>query len=82
MLEDEFPKDRIVAGRFLAPKTYCIAIMKRYNDELNSYQIAYQVRCKVGILSMITYTFHLICIHDYIAYSQFDDSHCLLSLVR
>lgn len=54
MLEDEFPKDRIIAGRFLAPKTYCLAIMKRYNDEPNSYQTAYQVRCKVGILFMIT----------------------------
>src|SRR5689334_13637734 len=43
LLEDEFPKDIIVAGRFLAPKTYCLALLKPYGDH---YVLAYKVRCK------------------------------------
>src|SRR5208282_2231819 len=28
-LEDEFPNDHIVSARFLSPKTYCLALMKK-----------------------------------------------------
>jgi hypothetical protein len=41
--EDEFPNDKIIAGRFLAPKTYCLAMMKK---EAEGYVLAYKVRCK------------------------------------
>jgi len=42
-LEDEFPKDIIVAARFLAPKTYCLAMLRPVDGR---YALAYKVRCK------------------------------------
>lgn len=47
-LEDEFPNDRIIAGRFLAPKTYCLTLLKEVEvDEAPpKCAIAYKVRCK------------------------------------
>jgi hypothetical protein len=45
MLVDEFPNDLIIAGRFLAPKTYCLAIALWQND-IKNYMLGYQVRCK------------------------------------
>lgn len=47
-LEDEFPNDRIIAGRFLAPKTYCLALLKEVEVEEAAPRcaIAYKVRCK------------------------------------
>lgn len=47
-LEDEFPNDRIIAGRFLAPKTYCLSILKEVEveDMAPRCAIAYKVRCK------------------------------------
>lgn len=47
-LEDEFPNDLIIAGRFLAPKTYCLSILKEVEvDEMAPRcAIAYKVRCK------------------------------------
>lgn len=47
-LEDEFPNDRIIAGRFLAPKTYCLSILREVEVEEAAPRcaIAYKVRCK------------------------------------
>lgn len=42
-LEDEFPDARIFAGRFLAPKTYCLAMFKQVEGRA---ACAYKVRCK------------------------------------
>lgn len=48
-LEDEFPNDFIIAARMLAPKTYCLAILKRQDEAKfgkNMFKLAYKVRCK------------------------------------
>lgn len=47
-LEDEFPNERIIAGRFLAPKTYCLAMLKEVEvDEAPPRcAVAYKIRCK------------------------------------
>lgn len=42
-LEDEFPDDHIVAARFLAPKTYCLAMLKKVPG---GFTYALKVRCK------------------------------------
>ena len=42
-LEDEFPKEHIIAARFLAPKTYCLAMLKQVEDK---WYYALKVRCK------------------------------------
>ncbi len=42
-LEDEFPNDIIVAARFIAPKTYCLAMLRPVDGR---YALAYKVRCK------------------------------------
>jgi hypothetical protein len=44
-LEDEFPNDYLVSARFLAPKTYCLALLKK-NFKNDNYQLAFKVRCK------------------------------------
>lgn len=44
-LEDEFPKDIIIAGRFLAPKAYCLTLLQWVEKE-KEYILAYKVRCK------------------------------------
>lgn len=44
-LEDEFPKELIIAGRFLAPKCYCLAILKQAPNS-NKAAIAYKIRAK------------------------------------
>ena len=43
-LEDELPNDYIVAARFLAPKCYCLGILKK--DKQGHRHLAYKVRCK------------------------------------
>jgi len=50
MLEDEFPTDYIVSARFLAPKTYCLMLLKRISKgaDTGKYALAFKVRCKVG----------------------------------
>lgn len=42
-LEDEYPNDKIISARFLAPKTYCLGILKKTP---HGYSLAYKVRCK------------------------------------
>jgi hypothetical protein len=44
-LEDEFPKDIIIAGRFLAPKCYCLTLLQWVEKE-KEFILAYKVRCK------------------------------------
>lgn len=44
-LEDEFPKELIISGRFLAPKTYCLMMLKQLPNSPKA-AIAYKVRCK------------------------------------
>lgn len=44
-LEDEFPHDIIVAGRFLAPKVYVLMMLKQFPNSEKA-GIAYKVRCK------------------------------------
>lgn len=44
-LEDEFPKELIVAGRFLAPKCYALAVLKQVPNS-NKCAIAYKIRSK------------------------------------
>lgn len=46
-LENEFPNDYIVSARFLAPKTYCLMLLKKTKVE-GKYAIAFKIRCKVG----------------------------------
>lgn len=48
-LEDEFPKDIIVAARFLAPKTYCLMLARPVDvlvEGVRRYSLHYKVRCK------------------------------------
>jgi hypothetical protein len=44
-LEDEFPNEIIVAGRFLAPKVYVLMMLKQLPNSPKC-AIAYKVRCK------------------------------------
>lgn len=44
-LEDEFPNELIIAGRFLAPKVYVLMLLKQLPDSPKC-AIAYKVRCK------------------------------------
>lgn len=44
-LEDEFPNEIIVAGRFLAPKVYTLMMLKQIPNSPKC-AIAYKVRCK------------------------------------
>lgn len=44
-LEDEFPKDLIVSARFLAPKVYCLCLLRQYPGS-DKAAIAYKIRCK------------------------------------
>lgn len=44
-LEDEFPKDLIVSARFLAPKVYCLCLLRQYPSS-DKAAIAYKIRCK------------------------------------
>lgn len=44
-LEDEFPRELIVAGRFLAPKCYALAILKQVPNS-SKCAIAYKIRSK------------------------------------
>lgn len=44
-LEDEFPNEIIIAGRFLAPKVYVLMMLKQLPDS-DKAAIAYKVRCK------------------------------------
>jgi hypothetical protein len=43
------PNDMIIAARMLAPKTYCLAILKRQDEKKygpDMFKLAYKVRCK------------------------------------
>ena len=42
-LTDEYPKDIIVAGRFLAPKTYCLCMLREVEGKAAT---CYKIRCK------------------------------------
>jgi len=42
--EDEFPNDKIISFRALAPKTYCLALL--LNKGVEGFTIGYKVRCK------------------------------------
>lgn len=44
-LEDEFPNEMIVAGRFLAPKVYTLMMLKQLPNS-SKCALAYKVRCK------------------------------------
>lgn len=44
-LEDEFPNETIIAGRFLAPKVYTLMMLKQLPNS-QKCGIAYKVRCK------------------------------------
>lgn len=44
-LEDEFPKQLIVAARFLAPKVYCLMMLAKVPDSSKA-AICYKIRCK------------------------------------
>lgn len=44
-LEDEMPNCKIISARFLAPKTYCLGMLK-YNKEKDKWFYALKVRCK------------------------------------
>lgn len=44
-LEDEFPKELIVSARFLAPKVYCLMMLKQVPNSSKA-AIAYKIRCK------------------------------------
>jgi hypothetical protein len=52
-MEDEFPNDHIISARFLAPKTYCLCMLKRVDSKevvstqrTSQYYYALKVRCK------------------------------------
>lgn len=58
-LEDEFPNDIILCGRFMAPKTYVLCLLKE-DKESKKAKIYYKVRCKG-----IPHRGDVFCKHDY-----------------